>query len=83
MRCLGAQLQERSTTSLLVFSTSLDQTFKVWRVKHNVQEISNYLVDRRSNADDGNINEGSSSLEFEFVGSPVLSQEWVKRRASI
>ncbi|KAL2923442.1 Protein JINGUBANG [Bienertia sinuspersici] len=80
VRCLGARLQKESfhAMSLLVFSASLDQTFKVWRVQLELQEINIYSPNRRSNANDYSMEGGRNSLEFE--GSPVLSPAWVKKK---
>lgn len=74
--CLGArvQLENSSAMSFLVYSGSLDQTFKVWRVKL-LQEIGKSPL--RDEDMEGN--------EFINVNhkSPLLSPSWVKMKKQL
>ncbi|XP_019102768.2 zinc finger CCCH domain-containing protein 62 isoform X2 [Beta vulgaris subsp. vulgaris] len=74
VRCLAAMLQDEVGTSFLVYSASLDQTFKVWRVK----------LLREVKKSSGNHSIGDDDIEdANYVGceaSPVLSPSWVKKK---
>ncbi|KAL2940150.1 Protein JINGUBANG [Bienertia sinuspersici] len=72
VRCLAASLQDINAMSFLVYSASLDQTFKVWRVKL-LREIKKSHGHRLSNGDDI-VDDGNCSP------SPVLSPSWVKKK---
>ncbi|KAL3573627.1 hypothetical protein D5086_024240 [Populus alba] len=72
VRCLAACLEmEKVVMGFLVYSASLDQTFKVWRVKV-LPEEKRYL-DYREVSD-------SRSKVMEYEMSPVLSPSWVKKK---
>ncbi|KAG5523460.1 hypothetical protein RHGRI_035314 [Rhododendron griersonianum] len=72
VRCLAASLEtEDIVMGLLVYSASLDQTFKVWRVKVYPSE--------KANAENAVAN--GQQLEIaECQMSPVLSPSWVERK---
>ncbi|XP_058192523.1 protein JINGUBANG-like [Rhododendron vialii] len=72
VRCLAASLEtEDIVMGLLVYSASLDQTFKVWRVKVYPSE--------KANAENAVAN--GPQLEIaECHMSPVLSPSWVERK---
>lgn len=72
VRCLVATLEkESSVEGLLVYSTSLDQTLKVWRVRvYQKEEMSL----ENPNRDDQKTN----GLNFDT--SPVLSPSWVVKK---
>uniref|UniRef100_A0A803MJF3 Uncharacterized protein n=1 Tax=Chenopodium quinoa TaxID=63459 RepID=A0A803MJF3_CHEQI len=72
VRCLSAFSQkDKFVVSFLVFSASLDQTFKVWRVK--------LLQEMKSSSGEGEDDkERKKSVEIE--NGPVLSPSWVKRK---
>ncbi|KAA8541769.1 hypothetical protein F0562_022921 [Nyssa sinensis] len=68
VRCLAASLEtEDPVIELLVYSASLDQTFKVWRVKVYPTE--------KVNLDNSSANEQQSEIT-ECQMSPVLSPSW-------
>ncbi|CAO2825973.1 unnamed protein product [Amaranthus hypochondriacus] len=69
IRCLAAISQDEFATSFLVYSGSMDQTFKVWRVKL-LREVKKLVQD---DVDDG-ANPGG------LEASPVLSPSWVKKK---
>ncbi|KMT18029.1 hypothetical protein BVRB_2g032230 [Beta vulgaris subsp. vulgaris] len=75
VRCLGAFLQkdDKFAMSFLVYSASLDQTFKVWRVKLLPAEM------KKSDYGDDDDMEGENKI-LEFERSPVLSPSWVKKK---
>lgn len=58
--------------SFLVYSASLDRTFKVWRVKLLSSEM------KKSPFRDEYMEDCKSLMEFET--SPVLSPSWVKKK---
>ncbi|KAL8465941.1 hypothetical protein ACS0TY_035155 [Phlomoides rotata] len=68
VKCLAAAMEEReSGKGLLVYSASIDQTLKVWKVK--VCNVDEYDHDAES-----------ESTESEIMGmGPVLSPLWVQR----
>ncbi|KAJ6698011.1 hypothetical protein OIU79_011534 [Salix purpurea] len=73
VRCLAACLEmEKVVMGFLVYSASLDQTFKVWRVKVLPEE--NRCLDYREVVSD------SRSKVMEYEMSPVLSPSWVKKK---
>lgn len=80
VRCLAACLEmERVVMGFLVYSVSLDKTFKVWRVKVLPDDRKcsslDYHMDPRSD-----IISMTKSMESEM--SPVLSPSWVKKKLS-
>lgn len=71
VRCLAVSLEtENVVKGLLVYSASLDQTFKVWRVK--------VFPSEKENMDEPAIDEQGEILECET--SPVLSPSWVEKK---
>lgn len=73
VRCLSACLEmEKVVMGFLVYSGSLDQTFKVWRIKV-FSEDENIDVDGNDNGD------GRVKIR-EFDMSPVLSPSWVEKK---
>ncbi|KAF3446045.1 hypothetical protein FNV43_RR11223 [Rhamnella rubrinervis] len=80
VRCLAACLEMgKVVMGFLVYSASLEKTFKVWRVKvlPDDREFTSldYCVDPRSD-----IISMTKSMESEM--NPVLSPSWVKRKLS-
>ena len=74
VRCLAVSLEtESGVKGLLVYSASLDQTFKVWRVKVFPSEkacLEETTIDpQRETVDD-----------ISPVLSPVLSPSWVEKK---
>ena len=62
---------EKIVMGFLVYSASLDQTFKVWRVKVMPEEkICFDFADRND----------SKTKTMEYEMSPVLSPNWVERK---
>ena len=71
VRCLAASLESDNVVkSLLIYSASLDQTFKVWRVKIYPTE--------KANLEDPVKDQQREAVEFEM--SPVLSPSWVEKK---
>ncbi|CAK9161514.1 unnamed protein product [Ilex paraguariensis] len=74
VRCLAASLETMDIViGLLVYSTSLDQTFKVWRVKVYPSETMNSEKSKSVEND-----QQSEILECEM--NPVLSPSWVEKK---
>ncbi|KAL2516215.1 Transducin/WD40 repeat-like superfamily protein [Forsythia ovata] len=72
VKCLAAALEtEEIMMGLLVYSASLDQTFKVWRVKVYPSEKETL---EKSEANDQN------SKTTDCKMSPVLSPSWVEKK---
>lgn len=75
VRCLAACLEmEKIVMGFLVYSASLDETFKVWRVKVFPGEKAkeeDIIAIRRSD---------SHSKVMEYEMSPVLSPSWVEKK---
>ncbi|GLT48212.1 hypothetical protein SLA2020_218510 [Shorea laevis] len=73
VRCLAACLElEKVVMGFLVYSASLDQTFKVWRVKVMPEEkVYVDFMDR---------SESKSTKVMEYEMSPVLSPSWVEKK---
>ncbi|KAA3490504.1 myosin heavy chain kinase B-like [Gossypium australe] len=73
VKCLAACLQmEKIVMGFLVYSASLDQTFKVWRVKVMPEEQTCFdFADR---------NDSKTKMKTEYEMSPVLSPSWVERK---
>ncbi|XP_052210196.1 protein JINGUBANG-like [Diospyros lotus] len=70
VKCLAATLEiEKVVMGFLVYSASLDQTFKVWRVKVLPDEKINVCMEGR---------ERMKMMEYEM--SPVLSPSWVEKK---
>ncbi|KAK8591147.1 hypothetical protein V6N13_031212 [Hibiscus sabdariffa] len=73
VRCLAACLQmEKIVMGFLVYSASLDQTFKVWRVKVMPEEKTCFDIEDRNNS------KTRTTAEYEM--SPVLSPSWVEKK---
>ncbi|XP_022843649.1 protein JINGUBANG-like [Olea europaea var. sylvestris] len=72
VKCLSAALEtEEIMTGLLVYSASLDQTFKVWRVRVHPAEKEKL---KKSEANDQHSKITDCKL------SPVLSPSWVEKK---
>ncbi|KAL5558681.1 hypothetical protein UlMin_034892 [Ulmus minor] len=72
VKCLAACLEmEKIVMGFLVYSASLDQTFKVWRVKVLPEE--NMSLDYMDLSD-------HSRTGMEYERSPVLSPSWVEKK---
>ncbi|KAF5932064.1 hypothetical protein HYC85_028235 [Camellia sinensis] len=72
VRCLAASLEtEETVMGLLVYSASLDQTFKVWRVKVYPSEKVNQ---------ENSVSNSQQSEVMECRMSPVLSPSWVEKK---
>lgn len=72
VRCLAACLEmEKVVMGFLVYSASLDQTFKVWRVR--------VLPDEHLCLDYADQREARRKI-MEFDMSPVLSPSWVEKK---
>ena len=69
VRCLAASLE---TEGLLVYSASLDRSFKVWRVKL-------FTPEKPEKEELVVANDQQTEIE-EFEMSPVLSPSWVKKK---
>ncbi|XP_038882793.1 protein JINGUBANG-like [Benincasa hispida] len=67
VRCLAAAMEVDNMGNMLVCSASLDQTFKIWRVKLNVEHLKKEIV-RCENNNNHN---------------PVLSPSWVEKRKQL
>ncbi|KAF8025611.1 hypothetical protein BT93_F2449 [Corymbia citriodora subsp. variegata] len=75
VKCLAATLERVATgKGLLVYSASLDQTFKVWRVKVNPTET---VILQRSAMEDQQMD------NVDFETSPVLSPSWVAKKLQV
>lgn len=73
VKCLAVSLEiEKYVMGFLVYSASLDQTFKVWRVKVLPEEKRGCLGDSNE--------QGDSKIKMEFELSPVLSPSWVEKK---
>ncbi|WJX41995.1 hypothetical protein P8452_29278 [Trifolium repens] len=71
VRCLAACLEmEKVVVGFLVYSASLDQTFKVWRIKV-FSDDENDVVDNKC---------GGRVKIREYDMSPVLSPSWVEKK---
>ncbi|OWM78127.1 protein JINGUBANG-like [Punica granatum] len=77
VRCLAATLERESLgKGLLVYSASLDETFKVWRVNiYPTEKVS--LQKQKSIVDDPK----AAAVDFEM--SPVLSPSWVVKKLQV
>ncbi|GMP34927.1 hypothetical protein CsSME_00007592 [Camellia sinensis var. sinensis] len=72
VRCLAVSLEMEDTVmGLLVYSASLDQTFKVWRVKVYPTEKGNQ---------ENSVANSQQSEIVECPMSPVLSPSWVEKK---
>ncbi|KAJ0090635.1 hypothetical protein Patl1_12918 [Pistacia atlantica] len=71
VRCLAACLEmTKVVMGYLVYSASLDKTFKVWRVK--------VMPEEKTCLDYSDRNDSKTKMEYEM--SPVLSPSWVDRK---
>lgn len=69
IKCIAACLEmEKVVMGFLVYSASLDQTFKVWRVKVSPEEKVSLERSR------------SRKMTMEYEMSPVLSPSWVEKK---
>ncbi|XP_021745483.1 protein JINGUBANG-like [Chenopodium quinoa] len=76
VRCLAAYLpKDKAMMSFLVYSASLDRTFKVWRVRL-LREVKKF-TDNSSTREDGMESEGDP---IGFEASPVISPSRVKKK---
>lgn len=74
VKCLCACLEmEKVVMGFLVYSTSLDQTFKVWRIKVLAEEKVGF---EECHGDQG----GGRVKDREYDMSPVLSPSWVEKK---
>ncbi|KAJ4708066.1 myosin heavy chain kinase B-like [Melia azedarach] len=72
VRCLAACLEmEKVVMGFLLYSASLDQTFKVWRIK--VMPEEKICVEYSDQSD-------SKTRTMEYEMSPVLSPSWVEKK---
>ncbi|PQQ04024.1 hypothetical protein Pyn_30276 [Prunus yedoensis var. nudiflora] len=72
VRCLAACLEmDKVVKGFLVYSASLDQSFKVWRVKVSPEEKMGFSYMKRS---------FSRTKVRDYETSPVLSPSWVERK---
>nr|GMD83863.1 protein JINGUBANG-like [Ipomoea batatas] len=85
VKCLAVSLEiEKYVMGFLVYSASLDQTFKVWRIK----VLAEAGEEKRGCLEDNNNNNneeegdgaGDSKTKMEFEHSPVLSPSWVEKK---
>ena len=75
VRCLAACLEmEKVLMGFLVYSASLDQTFKVWRIRVLPDEQKKVCLD------DGNPNDDMKRKMIGYEMSPVLSPSWVEKK---
>jgi len=73
VRCLAACLEmEKVVMGFLVYSASLDQTFKVWRIK--------VLPDEKMCMDYSEQCEAPRMKIRDYDMSPVLSPSWVEKK---
>ncbi|KAM7276054.1 hypothetical protein ACFE04_017920 [Oxalis oulophora] len=77
VRCLAACLEiEKVVMGFLVYSASLDQTFKVWRIKvmpdEKISCVDNSYAERNDTP--------KSGMAMEYEISPVLSPSWVEKK---
>ena len=71
MRCLAvASETENVQTGLLVYSVSLGETLKVWRVKFPTEK----------NLQNSEVNNEQLTENMGFEISPVLSPSWVEKK---
>ncbi|XP_010249611.1 PREDICTED: myosin heavy chain kinase B-like [Nelumbo nucifera] len=76
VRCLAATLaMEKAVMGFLVYSASLDRTFKVWRVKVFPQETKVVNLEDTEKPDHHN---KTKLMEYEMF--PVLSPSWVEKK---
>ncbi|CAL5359739.1 unnamed protein product [Camellia sinensis] len=77
VRFLAASLEiEKVVMGFLVYSASLDQTFKVWRIK--------ILPDERKICSDGRMDHSDLKMKImEYEMSPVLSPSWVEKKLQV
>ncbi|XP_010254029.1 PREDICTED: myosin heavy chain kinase B-like [Nelumbo nucifera] len=78
VRCLAACLEmEKVVMGFLVYSASLDRTFKVWRVKV-FQNDTKVMSMEEDTADKYDHKTKHSAMEYEMF--PVLSPSWVEKK---
>lgn len=82
VRCLAACLEmEKVVMGFLVYSASLDQTFKAWRIRVLPEEKMCVDFGERNSTElkISNIScNGNNMMDYEM--SPVLSPSWVERK---
>ncbi|XP_024048260.1 protein JINGUBANG [Citrus clementina] len=77
VRCLAASLEmEKVVMGFLVYSSSLDQTFKVWRVKVMPDQEKTMCLDYS----DYHSNSKTTTTKMDYEMSPVLSPSWVEKK---
>ncbi|XP_030543017.1 protein JINGUBANG-like [Rhodamnia argentea] len=88
VKCLAAclEMDKVNVKGYLVYSASLDKSFKVWRVKVLPEEINKAYLDDDNNSEHGSNTNGNrnSNLRIRerelYEMSPVLSPSWVEKR---
>ncbi|XP_010325102.1 protein JINGUBANG-like [Solanum lycopersicum] len=84
VKCLAATLEiDKVVMGFLVYSASLDQTFKVWRIKvlpdHHDEKVVNIISSSEENIEHlSEINRMKMTTEYEL--NPVLSPSWVEKK---
>ncbi|XP_055819332.1 protein JINGUBANG-like [Solanum dulcamara] len=83
VKCLAATLEiDKVVMGFLVYSASLDQTFKVWRIKvlpDHEEKVVNIITSSEENIEQhGEINKMKMTTEYEL--NPVLSPSWVEKK---
>lgn len=75
VRCLAACLEmEKVVMGFLVYSASLDQTFKVWRIRVLPDDQKKMCLDESNRSD------SLKAKIMEYEMSPVLSPSWVEKK---
>lgn len=86
MKCLAAclEMDKVNVKGYLVYSASLDQSFKVWRVKVLPEENNKASLDDDNNSEHGRDSNKKSNLRIgereSYEMSPVLSPSWVEKK---
>ncbi|KAH0648088.1 hypothetical protein KY285_033336 [Solanum tuberosum] len=83
VKCLAATLEiDKVVMGFLVYSASLDQTFKVWRIKvlpDHEEKVVNIISSSEENIEQlSEINRMKMTTEYEL--NPVLSPSWVEKK---
>lgn len=75
VRCLAACLEmEKMVMGFLVYSASLDGTFKVWRIRILLEDQKNMCMD------DGDKSQNLKRRIMDYEMSPALSPSWVEKK---
>ncbi|KAJ8555473.1 hypothetical protein K7X08_012969 [Anisodus acutangulus] len=78
VKCLAATLEiDKVVMGFLVYSASLDQTFKVWRIKVLPDEKKVNFSSEEINEQHG---ETKMKMAMEYELNPVLSPSWVEKK---